>query len=226
MNRVEIIPAILPKDFTEVTDKTSLVKGLVKVVQIDVCDGQFTPQATWPYKREDDSFEKILHEEDGLPGWEKLDFEIDLMVNNPEKVIEDWVMAGATRIVIHSESRGSVLDAVDNLVDRVEIGIALNIETPIEVLEPYAGKIQFVQCMGIDQVGFQGQEFDERVIEKVKEVKEMYPDLVVSVDGGVTLQTASRLIEAGVDRLVVGSAIFGSDNFIEALQRFKSLGHG
>ncbi|MES2216068.1 MAG: hypothetical protein V4481_02120 [Patescibacteria group bacterium] len=222
--KIEIIPAILPKDYAEVEEKTSLVKGLVKLVQIDVCDGQFTPQATWPYKKEDDSFEKILKEEDGLPGWEKLDFEIDLMVNSPEKVIEDWVMAGATRIVIHAESRGSVLDAVDNLVDRVEIGIALNIDTPVEALEPYANKIQFVQCMGIDQIGFQGQEFDERVIEKVREVKEMYPDLLVSIDGGVTLETGAQLVEAGADRLIVGSAIFGSDNFTEAIQKFKALG--
>jgi ribulose-phosphate 3-epimerase len=225
MKKIEIIPAILPKDFAEVEEKTSLVKGSVKIVQIDVCDGQFVPNATWPYKREDDTFEKILHEEEGLPGWEKLDFEIDLMANNPEKLIEDWVIAGATRIVIHAESRGSVLDAVDSLTGRVDVGIALNIDTPADVLDPYKNKIQFVQCMGIEHVGFQGQEFDERVINKVKEVKEIYPHLLVSVDGGVSLETAPLLIEAGVDRLVVGSAIFGSDNFIEALQNFKKLGH-
>jgi len=67
MSKAEIIPAVLPKDFTELEDKVSLVQGSVKTVQIDVCDGQFTPLATWPYKKTDDSFTKIVAQEEGLP---------------------------------------------------------------------------------------------------------------------------------------------------------------
>jgi ribulose-phosphate 3-epimerase len=223
--KIEIIPAILPKNFDEVEDKVGLIKDFVKVVQVDVCDGQFVPNATWPYKKEDDSFERILHEEQGLPGWEKLDFEIDLMANDPEKLVEDWVTAGASRIVLHYESEGNVAEAVDMLEGRVELGLALNIDTPIEVIEPFREKIQFIQCMGIDHVGFQGQEFNEVVVEKVRAISEMYPEIPVSVDGGVSLETAKELIDAGVDRLVIGSAIFNADNYTEAVQAFKSLAH-
>jgi ribulose-phosphate 3-epimerase len=223
--RPEIIPAILPKDFAELQDKIELIKDFVKTVQIDVCDGQFVPSATWPYRKEDDSFEKIIKEEEGLPGWEKLNFEIDLMANRPEEVIEEWVSAGATRIIIHVEARGDIEGAVTALQDRVEVSLALNIDTPISVIEPFKDKIQGIQLMGIDTIGFQHQPFDAKVIDKVKEVRAAYPDMLISVDGGVSLENGSALIEAGANRLVVGSAIFEADNYVDAVTEFKKLGH-
>lgn len=225
MSKVEIIPAILPKDFAEVEEKISLVKGLVKTVQIDICDGQFVPNATWPYKKRDDTFEKIIHEDEGLPGWKDLNFEIDLMTNRPEEVVEDWVTAGASRIIIHAESKGDVAGAIQSLAGRVEVGLALGMETPVKVIETYRDQIQFVQFMGIAQIGFQGQPFDERVLGRIKDARLLYKGLPISVDGGVSLDTAPQLIAAGADRLVAGSAIFGSDNFIEAIQKFKALTH-
>lgn len=228
MKRPEIIPAILPRDFAELEEKVGLIKDFVKTVQIDVCDGQFTPQPSWPYRKHDDSFEKIIHEEDGFPGWEKLNFEIDLMANKPEEKIEEWVQAGATRIILHIESRGDVGAAIEALKDRVEVGLALNIDTPIsEISNPKLGIVegsaQFIQLMGIDHIGFQGQEFDAKVIDRIKEVKKMFPEYLVSIDGGVSLHTAPGLIEAGADRLVVGSAIFESDNYVDAVTSFKRL---
>lgn len=223
MSKIEIIPAILPKDFAEVEDKTSLVLGLVKTVQIDVCDGQFVPNATWPYKKHDDTFQKLVKEEDGLPNWEKLNYEIDLMVNRAEEIVDEWVSAGAMRIIIHVEMKGDFADAIARLKDRAEIGLALNIETSVDVIEPFKDQIQFVQCMGIDNVGFQGQKFDQEVINKVREIKSKYPNLLISVDGGVSLENAPKLIEAGVNRLVVGSAIFDSDNVFEAIANFKRV---
>lgn len=223
--RPEIIPAILPKDFAELQEKIELIKDFVKTVQIDVCDGQFVPSATWPYRKEDDSFEKIIKEEEGLPGWEKLNFEIDLMANRPEEVIEEWVSAGATRIIIHVEARGNIEGAIDQLKDRIEISLALNVETPISVIEPFKDKIQGIQLMGIDTIGFQHQPFDAKVIDKVKEVRAAYPEMLISVDGGVSLENGSALIAAGANRLVVGSAIFEADNYVDAVTEFKKLGH-
>lgn len=221
--RTEIIPAILPKDFTELDEKIGLVKGFVKTVQIDICDGQFVQNATWPYKKHDDSYEKILKEEEGLPGWQQLNFEIDLMVNHPEKVVEEWIMTGAHRIIIHIEAKGDIEDAIKKIDGRVEIALAMGIETPVNILDAYKDKIQSVQLMGIDHIGFQGQTFNTKVIDKIKEVKIKYPEMKVSVDGGVSLETAPSLIEAGVDRLVIGSAIFGTDNAIESIKSFKRL---
>lgn len=225
--KTEIIPAILPKDFAEVEEKIGLIRDYVKTVQIDVCDGQFVPSATWPYRKDDDSFDRIAREEEGLPGWEKLNFEIDLMVNKPEQVVEEWVTAGATRIIVHAEAKGDVVAAIDKLSGRVEVGVAFNMESDASDFVynvEYSGfKIDFIQLMGIDQVGFQGQPFDTKVIEKIKDFREVYKNMPISVDGGVSLDNARQLIDAGATRLVVGSAIFGADNYLEALQKFKHI---
>ncbi len=223
MKKIEIIPAILPRDFAELEDKISYIKGSVKTVQVDICDGQFTPNPTWPYRKKDETFERILKEEDGLPGWEDINYEMDLMVNRPEEVVGDWLSAGAERIIIHAEAKGDLVKAIEIMKDKVEIGLALNIETSLGVIEPYMNDIQFVQCMGIGRIGFQGQSFDNKVIDKIKEIKAKYPKMIVSVDGGVSLENANSLIEAGADRLVVGSAIFGSDNVFEAISKFNHL---
>lgn len=227
-SNIEIIPAILPKDFFEIEEKIGLVKDLVDFVQIDICDGSFVPNMTWPYVGDKGEFEKIIHEDEGMPGWQDLDFEIDLMVNNPEKVIDDWVTVGASRVVLHAESKGDVGKAIEMLKGRVETGMALNVDTPIDVIgDPKfgvkEGSLQFIQLMGIDHVGFQGQEFDAKVIDKIKQVKKMCPDYPVSIDGGVSLDNAKRLIDAGADRLVVGSAIFGSGDVKEAVGGFDRI---
>lgn len=223
MPKIEIIPAILPRDFAELEDKASLVQGSVKTVQIDVCDGQFVPNASWPYKKHDDSFEKLLAEEAGFPFWENLNYEIDLMVNRAEEVVEEWVRTGATRVIIHVEMRGDLDLAISKIKDQVEIGLAINVETPIDVLEKYIEQIDFVQCMGIDNIGFQGQSFDQKVIDKIKLLRSKYPELIISVDGGVSLESAPILIEAGADRLVAGSAIFNAENSFDAVEAFKRL---
>lgn len=211
----EIIPAILPRDFAELSNKIEIVRGLAKSVQVDICDGQFVPNATWPYKKHDDSFEAIQKEEMGMPDWEDINYEFDLMCNQPQDIVGEWVIAGGNRIIVHVEAKGDVPAAIDYLQGKTEVGLAINIDTPIDAIEPIKDKISFVQCMGIDRIGFQGQSFNTRVIEKVKNVRAAYPSLSISVDGGVNLENARELINAGADRLVVGSAIFGSDNPIE-----------
>ncbi len=223
MKDIEIIPAILSRDFSELTDQIALVKGFVKTVQIDVCDGQFTATPSWPYRKRDDSFERIMNEEQGLPGWEDLEFEIDLMANRPEEVVSDWVHAGAARVVIHAEARGNIAEAIALLRERAEIGIAINIDSPLDLIEPYKDDIHFIQCMGIDTIGLQGQDFDAKSIDKVKEIRKRFPKLAVSVDGGVSMDNIQDLIDAGATRLVIGSAIFNAENPIDAVQAFAQL---
>lgn len=223
MSKVEIIPAILPKDFAELSDKIELIKGFTRNVQVDICDGQFVPNATWPYRKHDDTFERIQKEEEGMPGWENLSYEFDLMVNRPEEVVEEWVTAGAARIIIHAEAKGDIAAALVKLSGVVDVGLAFNIDTPFDLLKLHRERVQFVQLMGIDHIGFQHQPFDAKVIENIKSVKAAFPDLTVSVDGGVSLQSAPQLIAAGADRLVVGSAIFNEENPIDALRHFREL---
>lgn len=213
---MEIIPAILPRDFADLSEKIDLVKGFVTTVQVDICDGQFTPHATWPYKKADDNFAEILEEKQGMPAWQEIDFEIHLMTKNPEEIIGEWITAGAKRIIIHPKSTQKISECIAMMQGVVEIGLAFNINEDI-VLQP---GVDFIQLMGIDEIGEQGHVFNEAVIEKVHEVKDMYPDLPVSVDGGVTLENAPHI---HADRLVIGSAIFESENIPQTIDQFHSI---
>lgn len=231
---VEIIPAIIPKSFEDLNDKITLVNGLVELVQVDILDGKLTPSNSWPYNEEgEENFRKIKDEEEGFPFWKDIDFEADLMISDPLSNIQDWITAGARRLVVHFESLerpGEFLDAIrEKMLSRssmfyTEIGIGVHINTRNEEIYPLLSGVDFVQCMGIKKIGYQGEPFSEEVIPKIEDFREKFPELFISVDGGVSLENAEALISAGANRLVVGSALFNSENIEETLQEFQSLG--
>ncbi|GMQ94894.1 MAG: ribulose-phosphate 3-epimerase [Patescibacteria group bacterium] len=236
---MEIIPAIMPKSFKELEEKASLLAGLVDVVQIDVMDGRFVPEKTWPYAGEDVSLKELAGGKRHFPESARLSYEIDLMVSQPEESMGSWIWAGARRIIFHIESIGDMdlfwekISHIDPPADflkalgveksDVELGLALNIETPNEALFPHIEKVDFVQCMGIARIGYQGEPFDERVLHKLRDLRKHYPELILSVDGGVNLETAPRLIEAGANRLVSGSAILESKDIKKRIKEFQSI---
>jgi ribulose-phosphate 3-epimerase len=233
---VEIIPAIIPKSFSDLEGKLSFFSGLAPYVQIDVLDGRLTAEKSWPMiKDPDPDFSRIVHEDDGLPFWEKLNFEVDLMTLEPDALFENWARAGASRIIVHYESFPSpeiAKNAISKLSDdysnkdslvNMEIGLGLNIETSLSVLDDLKEYIDFVQFMGIAHIGFQGEPFDESVLEKIENLKAKWGDIIISVDGGVNEESAPRLVEAGANRLVVGSALLKSDNINESYNFFKNL---
>ncbi len=238
----EIIPAILPKNYEDLKNKIALVRGAVPIVQIDICDGIFLKNITWPFftkaskgaalleNNSDEHFHKILNEEEGMPFWEDIDFELDLMVADAVENFDIYTKLGAKRIVFHIETVGDLkefkdfLEGIDMYMrEMMEIGVSVDIKTPLEQIFPLINNIDFVQCMGIDNVGFQGQEFDKKVLENVKTLKEKFPDLIISIDGGVNFETAPALISAGASRLIIGSAIFNTDDIIGAIEEFKNL---
>src|SRR3989344_7736545 len=221
----EIIPAIIPKDFKDLREKMFLVLGMVPLVQIDVMDGNFTPEASWPYNTEEDpDFLSIKNEEKPFPFTNKIDFEVDLMVKNPESLWFDWVLAGAKRIIFHLESTNDIGSLIKDFRGRlvpkdsffyVELGIAVDIATDNENLTPFVEDIDFVQFMGIKKIGLQGEPFSDEVLPKIKNFRESFPELTISVDGGVSLISAPKLIEAGANRLVSASAILRSESIRE-----------
>jgi len=222
---IEILPAIIPEDYEDLKEKLAAVHGIAPVVQIDIVDGKFAPERSWPYHKNDqEHFQKILREEEGLPFWEDFYFEADLMIERPEEHIEDFIFAGFSRLVVHLESTekmGEIIEIAKSM--DTEIGIAINIDTPNSELEEWIERINFVQFMGIREIGFQGQPFDPRVIEKISTLRIQHPDIIISVDGGVSLRTAPFLIGAGAVRLVSGSAIFESDDIGRAINDFKNI---
>lgn len=233
----EIIPAILPKSYEELEEKLDIAAGHAPTVQIDICDGKYVPSRTWPYLKgpnvEDMIFNSIVDQEKALPHWEETDFEFDLMVADAYDKIPDFISAGAARIIVH---KASVDDAeLANIIRDygkhseelgpfdVELGIALKPTDSAESIAAIADKIHFVQVMGIDKEGFQGQPLDTASIDLIKALKSLYKALPVAVDGAVGKDTAQAFINAGADRLVIGSALFGQDDFLGALKEFQAL---
>jgi len=223
----EVIPAIIPDTFQILRDEMSQMKQLVSLVQIDVIDGKFAPEATWPYSNNKEAriFTEIIAQKRGFPFWDKLQFEADLMVQNPEDVIDDWIMAGASAVIIHASSTEKHEEIFNTLSEQgTGIGLALKPSDSNEIIDQFIEQIDFVQIMGSDEIGYHGVELDPLVYDKIADIRKAYPELSIAVDIGVTVTTAPKLVQAGVTRLVSGSAIFESEDMAEAINRLEQAG--
>jgi ribulose-phosphate 3-epimerase len=232
----EIIPAILEKNFDEIKNKLTSLRGVVQCVHIDICDGVFTPSQTWPFGvghlggSDDFNFRRIMNEEEGMPFWEEFDFEFDLMVMDAVENFDLYMKLGPKRIIFHLGAQQSLeefegfLEGLDMYVrDNVQLGIAFKPNDDLETVSKLSHKVDFLHCMGSDKVGFQGEPFSEKALENIKFLKEKLPGVVLSVDIGVNLQNAEKICDAGADRLTVGSGIWKSGDPIGALLAFQEL---
>ena len=223
---MHIIPAILPDDFEEVQKKVARVAKFVPWVQVDLCDGKFVPSRTWPYT--EGGWENIPQDLE-LPFWQDVNYEFDLMVADPVSVVEKIMELGGTRAVIHvgSAPKEEILKALRALEHYdMEAVLAIDNNRPLEQLFSLLEKdhqVHAVQCMGIAEPGFQKQEFDERVLERIKAIKEKYPEMIIAIDGAVNFETAELLVAAGADRLVSGSTIFESGDSLGTIQGLEQL---
>ncbi len=236
---IEVLPAILDKTFSEMRAHIESVVGIVKTVQIDFCDGIFVPSRTWPYaggvdaegKIVDPNFLRILNEEEGMPFWEEVEFEFHLMVKDGSKHFDIFSKLGPKAIVFQIEAESNIeefkefLEGIDPYTrELIQIGVGITVNTPVESIYPLMHLVDGVQCMGIYPIGIQGASFDEKVFNHIKALRENYPDIPITVDGSVNKQTAPRLVDAGVRRLVIGSALLNADSIRETAYEFQNLG--
>ena len=220
----EIIPAVLPNTIEELEVGLARLVDGPRYVQIDVCDGLFVTTRTWPLNPRDRAhFADIIKGDEGLPHWQDFNFEVDLMVHNPEKHVTQWVAAGIDRVVFHLESRHVWSELQDAVGETAEIGLAIDLDPPYEKLAIYVPRVDYIQVMGIARLGKQGTVLDERVFTLIERVKHDFPDVTLQIDGGVTLENARSLLDHGADRLVVGSAIVRDVSPKDAYRRFVDL---
>lgn len=222
---MEIIPAIMPKGFDDLAQHVEKVAAFVDFVQIDIMDGEFVEAKSWPFFPKDKlSAEELMDGKISLPDSAKIKYEFDLMVRAPEKDLKKFVSLGASRVIIHANSIENI-ELFEKEIEKigVEWGIAFlptdNLESWREIIK----KADFVQLMGIENIGYQGQSFDPRVLDAVKNVREIKSDAIISIDGGVNLETARELALAGANRLVSGSTIFGANAPEVAIEDLKRI---
>lgn len=224
---IEIIPAIMPNSFDEIGEKTSAVLGSVEWVQVDVMDGVFVPSVSWPYHVEEvNTLEDIEVGDVALPESKDVKYEVDLMVDDVELEMARWAKSNASRLIFHIEAIKNP-DVLEYVLMKYrekgirEVGIAISVETPFDVIGPILDEVDVVQCMGIAKIGYQGQAFDKRVLSQVEGIRKMFPSTTISVDGGVNFDSAPKLIAAGANRLVSGSTIFESEDIALAIKKLK-----
>lgn len=217
-----VVPAVIPhsvQHLAETLDELSFSHEF----QIDIVDGTFASPASWPF-----AIDGRPQEASSLIA--PFLIELDCMVADPHAVSEAWATIGVRRFVIHFESLPpdeliGVIGALRTEWDAT-VGVALQNDTPLHELTPLIPHIDFVQVMGIREIGAQGHAFDVRAVERITQLKQRQPNMLVQVDGSVNEATIERLARAGADRFAVGSAITHADNPQTAYEHLTARARG
>src|SRR3989338_996163 len=230
-----IVPAVLPASREDLEEKLALLAQIHSVsrVQIDVVDGRFAVPASWPYTAQKEFRAMVLRTE-MLPHLDRFTYEIDLMCLDAEHTAEAWLALGALRLTFHAQSTADIRRLLASMRRRcgagdgfatglISFGVAISLASDLALIEQCLGEIEYVQFMSIARIGRQGQPFDKRVFEKIKTFHAKYPEIILQVDGGVSLENAQRLISLGVSNLVVGSALLKVNDPSSEFAKFEKL---
>lgn len=206
---ISILPAILDKTVHDFIKHINQLKNSLAFkegwVHIDFTDNKFVQNETI-------SVDIVAQTKTNLYK------EAHLMVVHPLQWIEPLQKAGFKRVIFHYESKDNVLECVNKIKELgMEAGVALKIETPVNVLEPYNDKISLVLIMSVVP-GFQGQPFLPESLDKIRELKSKNWPLKIAVDGAIKDVNAKQLVEAGVDQLTIGSYLLNG-NIDDNLER-------
>jgi ribulose-phosphate 3-epimerase len=212
-------PSILAADFAALGDniKTAVEAG-VDYIHIDVMDGIFVPSISFGMP----VISSVRKVTDAV-------FDVHLMIENPERYIKDFALAGADIITVHAEAC-THLDRVVSLIKEQgkKAGVSINPATPISVLEHVLEDVDMLLIMSVNP-GFGGQKFIPYTLEKVRKLRAELDkrglNIDIEVDGGVNIENVSEVMKAGANIIVAGSAVFGGDiaaNINDFLEIFKS----
>ncbi len=203
---IKLAPSVLASDFSKLGEEvTKVVNAGADYIHLDVMDGQFVPNISigMPVVA---SLRKVTD----------IPFDVHLMVEDPIKFVADFARAGADMISIHLESGAAMERAVHTIRNNgCRACVVLNPKTPVEEVEPMLGKVDMVLLMTVNP-GSGGQKYIESSTDKIRKLRRMIDErgllTDIQVDGGITLDNVSNVIEAGANVIVAGSAIFRGDS--------------
>lgn len=214
---IKIAPSILSADFSELKNQIEIVEnGGADLIHIDVMDGSFVPNITiGPLVVKD------------IRKHSKLPFDVHLMIDNPERYIEDFINAGADIISVHYEATNHVHRALQIIKNKgIKTCVALNPGTPLSVLDHLYNDLDMILLMTVNP-GFGGQKYIQAMTQKIKtlrtKVNKLNKDIDIQIDGGVGLNNISLVTEAGANIIVSGSTIYKSENPANTIKELKRL---
>ena len=206
MKKIKISPSILSADFSQLGKEIKKLEDAgADMIHVDVMDGHFVPNLTIG-----PPVIKALKKNSLLP------FDVHLMISPVHKYIESYANAGADIITIHPEATNDLLGSINKIKEfKKKVGISLNPETKIEIIEELLDQIDLILIMSVNPV-FGGQKFMPEVLNKVKKLDEIRKNLklnfVIEIDGGINFQNSKLAIKSGADILVSGTTIFKNNN--------------
>lgn len=216
-----LAPSILSADFSRLGEHVAEIeKGGAHLIHVDVMDGHFVPNI---------SFGATIMK--SLVGKTSMPFDVHLMIETPDKYIPEFVTPQTEFITVHQEACTHLHRTVQLIKSLgVKAGVALNPATSLSTLDYILEDVDMVLIMSVNP-GFGGQKFIPSAMDKIRELamirEEMGLNFEIQVDGGACLENAAELIEAGVDIMVAGSAVFGAPDipkraadFVEIFSRY------
>lgn len=213
----KIAPSILSADISKLgEDLQMLEKGGADWIHVDVMDGHFVPNLTFG-----------TNVVAAAKQYTSLPLDVHLMVEEPEKMINAFVEAGATWLSVHAEATKNIHQVIQHIRSQnVHPGVVINPGTPVSFIEPVLSTVDLVLVMTVNP-GFGGQSFLSDMLSKVEELdayrKKHDLDYVIEVDGGVNEETIKLCHAAGADVFVAGSNIFGAKSPQSQIQKLKEL---
>jgi ribulose-phosphate 3-epimerase len=215
--RVEIAPSILAADFARLGEEVRAVEaGGADVIHVDVMDGHFVPNISI-------GIPVVV----ALRKTTRLPLDVHLMIDRPERYVGDFIRAGADRVLIHQEATVHLDRALAMIRELgAQAGAAINPATPVALLSEVLGNVDTVLVMSVNP-GFGGQKFIPGAVEKIRQLNQWRSryngTFRIEVDGGVDLENAADLAQAGVNTLVAGTSIFHTPDPAAATRQMRKL---
>lgn len=218
MKKHLVAPSLLAADFLQLGQEILMVnESLADWFHLDVMDGQFVPNISYGMP-----IIKYIKQLAQKP------LDVHLMIERPEQYLSTFRECGADVITVHYEACPHLHRTIQQIQETgAKAGVALNPHTPVSVLENVIEDLDLVLIMSVNP-GFGGQKFIYQTLNKIKAVKDMITvrnaKAVIEVDGGIGLQNAEKVLQAGADVLVAGSSVFKAENPTLAIQQLKEVG--
>lgn len=214
---IQLAPSILSADFSKLEeDVKAIERGGAHLIHVDVMDGHFVPNISFGA-----SVMKSLLGKTNVP------FDVHLMIEDPDKYLEDFLTQNTEYITVHQEACVHLHRTIQHIKSKgVKAGVSLNPATPLETLDYILQDVDMVLLMSVNP-GFGGQSLIPQVLDKVRKLakikKERNLDFLIEIDGGVKLDNVKEVVDAGVEIVVAGSAVFKADDIEARTKEFVKL---